>query len=237
MAATIPVIDEKTWARIVARAYVNPPPNPPYGPPPNPPFHDFRDKLQKDPKAAVDEARGASDLPGIIIPNPVRLMDLYYSYSTPANPDPIADLLTAIFQGSPTADVLSEIFTKGTLFGQRVELPCGEWIHPKGTRTLFEHATDALSLADWMKIYAYIWHQIRFMHNTTIQEAFEEDPALTLKNNIVPNLTLSKAYDYQKTALFTLGDNSPPYASPETLTDIRNDPGARNYRHRIRMSC
>jgi hypothetical protein len=163
-------------------------------------------------------------------------MDLNYSYSTPANPDPIADLLTAIFQGDPTGNVLSEIYTKGTLFTKPVELPPGEWINPSGPIKLFEHATGALSLADWMKIYAYIWHQIRFAGNTTIQEAFEEAPALTLKNNIVPNVTLSKTYKYQTTPLFSLGDPAPD-ASPLALTNIRDALDAHNFRHRIRMSC
>jgi len=217
--ADIPVVDEYTWARIVAKAYLD--------------TSDFKSKLETDPAAAVSRAR--IENPGFNIPAaPVRLMSLSYSpeYS---EPDSVAKLLKAIFQGCTQAQ-LQEIFTYGTIGGQLVELPPGEWIPPSQVTRFFQQGTTAISLADWMRIYAYIWHEIRFAGDSTIREDFEEDPAQTLADEIVkPAGPLNITYQKGTTPLFTL---APP--SPETttqLTSIRDTAGALGYRHRIRMSC
>ncbi len=121
--AEIPVIDEYTWARIVAKAYLD--------------TSDFKSKLETDPAAAVNRAR--LENPEFNIPAaPVRLLNLSYSTGYSGPPDTVAMLLTAIFQGSTQAQ-LQEIFNSGTFDGKPVEMPCGEWINPTGPIKLFYH--------------------------------------------------------------------------------------------------
>jgi len=218
--AAIPVIDEYTWARIVAKAYLD--------------TSDFKSVLETDPAAAVSRTR-LENPEFKIPPDPVKLMDLTYSYDGP--PDSVAKLLIAIFQGTTEAQ-LKGLYTSGELDGQPMELPCGEWINPAGPKRLFEHAKEAVSLADWMRIYAYIWYQMRFGQPQppppdNIRLRFEKNPAQTLDKEIAGPLKLTYA---PGKPLFTLGDPVPD-SSPWKLTDIRDDAGAKNFRHRIRMSC
>jgi hypothetical protein len=215
--ADIPVIDEYTWARITAKAYLD--------------TSNFKSEFETDPAAAVSRAR--LENPEFNIPAaPVRLMDLSYSTGYSGPPDAVAMLLTAIFQGSTEAR-LKEVFNSGTFDGKPVEMPSCEWINPSGPIKLLSHNAGAISQKDWMRIYAYIWHQMLFVPHPpppdTIRDRFEQNPAQTLANEIVGHLGI----DYQPgKPLFTLG--TPP-EDPAQLTNIRGDPGARGYRHRVRL--
>jgi len=229
MAAGIPVMSEIQWARIVAKAYLD----------------GTTDDLVKDPKSFVDGVRTSNDPPGMFLPTPVRLLSLDYSgWSGP--PSTWALLLSAIFQGS-TQQELHDLFTSGNFRGKEVALSPGSWIDPYGLTRVFQHDANAISLKNWMRIYAYIWHEIK-AGNTTIREHFEEDPARTLQDTDTPPLfndqiinginalspsNLQINYAYKTTPLLTLGDPPPP----GTLTDIRNNSSAMGYRHRMKLTC
>jgi len=224
--AAVPVLSEFQWARIVAKAYLD----------------GTTGALERDPKAVVDAVRTSNDPPGINPPAIVRLMSLDYTHYV-GGPDGAAKNLLAILQGSALPDLQGLIDT-GNFRAQPAELYPGEWIDPSGAALrLFLHSTVVISLKDWIRIYAFLWHQIR-SGNPTIREHFEEDPARTLQDpnhvfndEIIANLNGGAlppiSYTYQTTPLFTLG-NPPP---PGNLSDIRSNLGAMGYRHRIRMSC
>ncbi len=220
--AAIPVMSEAQWARIIAKAYLEKTTT------------NFKNTLERDPKAAVDYVRqNGGDLPNMDLPAPgapLRLMNLDYSNWVVL--DSVAIDLLAIFKGSSHVE-LQEIFNKGTLDGQPVELPPGEWVTDKGLIRLFLHSgPPTISLTDWMRIYAYVWDQFRFPPgNQAIRELFEEDPAQTLLSKIAGPLNLS----YKKgDPLFTLGGPDDP---PGNLADIKADKGAKQFRHRIRLCC
>ena len=225
------VLKENEWARIVAKAFLD----------------GTTSDLEKDPKTFVDGVRTANDPDKMSLPSPVRLFSL--DYSNWSQVDSVAIDLLAIFRGSTQAQ-LQEIFNHGTLNAQPVEMTPGEWIDPYGLTKLFKHSgPPTISLKDWMRIYAYVWHEINATPpNTTIREHFEEDPARTLQDldnphvyndQVIAALNASSPanlhinYTYQTTPLFTLGTLQPP----GTLTDIHNSVGAAGYGHRIRLTC
>jgi hypothetical protein len=214
------VMSATQWARVFAKAYLE---------------NDFKTTLEIDPFAAVNQVRDSFG----IDPH-AKLMDIaYLAYSYPTGyPDSVATLLSAIFQGS-TEEQLKEVFTSKTPFGREIALPSGEWIEPAGRITHLVPNRDAISLADWMRIYAFMWHQVRFRSNPGIKDEFEMDPAKALEDSIIPKLNAVPdappiTYDYQKTPLFTVG--AAP-EDPETLKEITKDAKAKGYRFRGRMSC
>lgn len=224
------VLKENEWARIVAKAFLD----------------GTTSDLEKDPKTFVDGVRTANDPDKMSLPSTVRLFSL--DYSNWSQVDSVGIDLLAIFQGSSHTE-LQEIINSGTLDKQPVEMPPGEWIDPYGLTKLFKHSgPPTISQKDWMRIYAYVWDQIRWASNATIREHFEEDPARTLQDidnphvyndQIIAALNASSPanlhinYTYQTTPLFTLGTIAPP----GTLTDIHNAVGAMGYGHRIRLTC
>jgi hypothetical protein len=231
MAGGIPVMSEFQWARIVAKAYLD----------------GTTGDLEKDPKQFVDGVRRADDPPGMKnLPDPVRLLNIDYSHYSGGR-DSAAKNVLAIFQGS-NSQQLQDLFHTGNFLGRPVEMPPGEWITDDGLTRLFLQSSPAITLTDWMRIYAYLWDQITNQGNTKIKEHFEEDPARTLldpntppvfDDQVIAKLNASSppalkiSYTYQQTPLFTLG--APP--PPGTLTDIRNNQGAMGYRHRLRVTC
>lgn len=220
----IRVLSEAEWARIVAKAYLT----------------GTTGALEQNPKKFVDDVRTADDPPGLKnLPDPVRLMSLDYSNWIPG-PDSVALLLLAIFQGS-TQQQLQDLFNSGKFLEQPVELPPGEWIEPSPSalRRLFQHSgSPTVQLQDWIRIYAYVWHQMRFVvpqppPPDNIRVRFEKDPAQTLANEIVqPAGPLNINYVLGN-PLFTLGAPNPP----GDLPGIRGDGNAKGYRHRIRLCC
>jgi hypothetical protein len=200
----IRVLNENEWARIIAKAYLD--------------GTIATDDLTKDPKRFVDEVRAANDPPGMgSLDNPVRLLNIDYSHYSGGTDSEAKDVL-AIFQGSDSQQ-LQDLFRTGNFLNQPVEMPPGEWITDVGLTRPFLHSAAAISLTDWMRIYAYIWHQTRFANNTTIREHFEEDPAKTLQDEIIASLNADPAstpkinYTYRQTPLFTLGAPAPQETS------------------------
>jgi hypothetical protein len=220
--AVVPVMSEAQWARIIAKAYLEKSTT------------NFKNTLERDPKAAVDYVRqNNGDLPNIDLPAPgshLKLMTLDYA-NWMGGLDSVAKDLLAIFKGSSHQE-LQDIFNTGKLNGQPVELPPGEWVTDKGLIRLFLHSgPPTISLTDWMRIYAYVWDQFNYPGDKTMRDRFEEDPAQTLLNEIAGPLNLS----YKKgDPLFTLGGPDDP---PGNLADIKADKGAKQFRHRIRLCC
>lgn len=222
MAAGIPVISEVQWARIIAKAYLD----------------GTTGDLEKDPKKFVDGVRSADDPPGMkSLPDPVRLLTIDYSHYG-GGPDSEAMDVLAIFRGS-NSQQLQDLFNTGKFLGQPVEMPPGEWIDPfpSALRRLFQHSgPPSIQLQDWMRIYAYVWHQFRFAlpqpppPTDNIRLRFETDPAQTLAKEIAGPLGISYVLG---NPLFTLGTPDPPGDLPV----IRGDGNAKGFRHRIRLTC
>jgi len=195
----------------------------------------FKDTLDKNPAAALDPSVRTQ----LKIRLDAKLIDLKSASGYGVNFD------------NYKPDELQTIYTTGKLGGKLIEMTPSQWRSPSGNFQDVTQKDPGISLANWAKIYAYIWYQFKFASNGTIRDDFENKPAETLRdptNNVkdqtVDNVnrlspTVPKIdYIYQQTPLITHGDPPTEPGSPAGLKDIRDDEmDAKGYRYRVSYCC
>jgi hypothetical protein len=228
-----PVITYYQAARIHAQAWYEDPQGKP---------GKFKDMLDKDPAGAIEpRKKGFGILDGA---NGAKLLDLE-SYNEDFGDIDFSD------KGPYSTANLEKIYLTGQdpTTGNQLEMKPSLWITPSGQIIPVgqnPNPTTGISLADWARIYAYIWYQVRFASNQTIMDHFERDPSSALhdpshnfNDEIIPNLNqlsvIQIGYNRGTTSLITHGD--PPMAFATDFQDISDDPNAKGYRYIVRFSC
>jgi hypothetical protein len=181
----------------------------------------LQDAFEKDPKTTVVAKFqvGAND----------TLLDL-----TSYDQDPIAGQLRDPHR---TESELTEVIKSLTLYGQAVQIRNPVFTPPTGTGKPIPLPQDAdpnaISVANWTRIYAYIWLQEK--KNPGYRKLFEADPLKGVQQ-IVPDMknTFKVTITYQK--LLNLGD-PPNLPTSDTLDGICKDMDAKKYRHKPHLCC
>ena len=198
------------WARIFAKAWYESTQGKPA----------FQEKLEHDPANAIDDAVRKQ----FGISRVAKIIDLDYDY------DPVAQQL----RDSATPDLLLKVIKDGELNGN--QMSGGTWIRPNPQEeiTLPESAVNqAMSLADWTRIYAYIWYQYLKKDDVDTRATFEKDPASALTQIVDDiNKNYGGAIGHKKgDRLLDLG--LPPHKDkePTMLKSIQDAEDAKQYRH------
>jgi len=203
----MPLVSDLKWARIYACVWLD---------------QALQNAFEKDPKTTV--------VANFQVNPSDKLLDLTgYDY------DPIANQLR---DPHTTDTALTEVIKSLTFNGQTVQLRNPMFTPPTRTGTPIPLPQDAdpnaISLADWTRIYAYIW--LKEKNNPGYRNLFEGDPLKGVQQ-IVPDMknTFKVTITYQK--LLNLGD-PPKLPTSDTLHDICNDVmDAKKYRHKPHLCC
>jgi hypothetical protein len=200
---TVAAISEVQWARIYACIWSDP---------------TLQQAFEVDPKKAIFPLRTTFQ----IDPNDT-LMDLSYNY------DPVWKLLK---DPARTDTELKEVITSGKLNGKEVRLSASVFTTPDGSSIPLPQDADpnAISIANWTRIYAYIAYQETINGNPYCRALFESDPAKCTQL-IVTDL---KKPPYSVTITYTklLNLGAPPNIPlPDTLKAIRNGADIKNSRY------
>jgi hypothetical protein len=200
-----------------------------------------RDKLDTDPATAIEpRKKGFGIFDG---PSGAKLIDLD-SYNEDFGDIDFSD------SGPYSTNDLQQIYLKGLdPAGNQLEMKPSLWITPSGQIIPVGQnpAPGGLSLANWARIYAYIWYQARTGANTALKGDFEMNPVNALvKHGVISSINTAAnaappptptpiSYTPGATPLITHGDPPMPFATD--FQDISNDPNAKGYRYIVRFSC
>ena len=172
--------------------------------------------FEKDPKTTVVGQFG--------IVSSDTLIDLNYAY------DPVATWLS---DPKRTQVELTTVIQNGSIPGGKT-MSAPTFTFPDGTSIPLQPGDGSITLADWTRMYAYIWLQERFNKNLGCRALFEADPlkgvqqiVLDMKNTFGVTITYTK--------LLNLGPA--PTTIPDRLTDICKDSDAKKYRHKPGLCC
>jgi hypothetical protein len=226
---TMAVITMTQWARITARAWLDP---------------EFKAALEMDPKAALDPAGKFRDVRSEFgIRDDAKLFDVNDpSYGGGTDESGTEPTLIGMPKGDLRKIIMDGVLPKNN---HPAKMMASEWVSYPPLRTKpMEHPDGAtagkqgptLPLKDWARILAYII----FRNDDNLRFLFETNPVeaiTTIKTNLETEFSgkIPIAYEHGRTALFRIGDR-PTGMEDKELTAIRTDPNT-YARMLIRVTC